>query len=88
MYARPMAKRRRSKAPLGSHLERARCGRCGGVLGPDDEPHERCEAEGPRERMARVLLSLDAETLATLDAIGPSRSEAVRKLAAAHRKRK
>lgn len=60
----------------GAHLARSRCARCGGVLGPDDAPHDRC-AE-PRERMTKVLVSLDTETIEALDRIGPTRSAAVR----------
>lgn len=71
-----------------SHLDRERCARCGGVLGPDGEEHERCASAGPRERKQRILVSLDAETIAILDALGPSRSEAIRSLARKSRARK
>ena len=71
-----------------SHLDRERCARCGGVLGPKGEEHARCAAQPPRERKQRILVSLDAGTIATLDAIGPSRSEAIRSLARKHRPRK
>lgn len=81
-YAGPMA-----KGDGRAHLDRPRCTRCGGVLGPDEAPHEDCPAK-PRGRMPRVLVVLDEETLATLDELGPSRSEAIRRLAADYRKRK
>lgn len=68
----------------GAHLRRARCARCGGVLGPDDAPHDACR---DRPRMTKVLVTVDVDQLDALRGEGEGRSEVVRRLVAAELER-
>lgn len=59
------------------HLKRPRCARCGGILGPDEAPHESCAA---RPRLSKVLVTVDVARLDALRGTGEGRSECVRRL--------